>query len=145
MKTRRGSLRVSSLHGKNERSENIRTATYLANKHGYDIELIANPNNTKSADSFNRTLGIYQEYKVSTRGTASSVDNLLRSGAKQAENIVLVVDSDIEFGELSHAIHDRVKRSIIKTVTVVIEEKDCMYNRDEMVSDGFKIRQADMQ
>lgn len=145
VKTRRGSLRVSSLHGKNERSENIRTATYLANKHGYDIELIANPNNTKSADSFNRTLGVYQEYKVSTKGTASSVDNLLRSGAKQAENIVLVIDSEIELGELGRSIHDRVKRSSISTVTVVIGDKDHTYSRNEMVSDGFKIRQADMQ
>lgn len=56
--TRRGKVRVSSKHGKTEKKENVRVATYLAEKHEHEIDLIANPQNETSADSFNRTLGI---------------------------------------------------------------------------------------
>lgn len=80
--TRRGKVRVSSKHGKTEKKENVRVATYLAEKHEHEIDLIANPQNETSADSFNRTLGIEQEYKVNTTPTKSSIDNLIRKGAK---------------------------------------------------------------
>lgn len=41
--TRRGKVRVSSKHGKTEKKENVRVATYLAEKHEHEIDLIANP------------------------------------------------------------------------------------------------------
>ena len=113
-KTRRGKVRVSSKHGKTEKKENVRVATYLAEKHEHEIDLIANPQNETSADSFNRTLGIEQEYKVNTTPTKSSIDNLIRKGAKQADDIVLFVDSEISLNDLSSALHDRVRRTNLK-------------------------------
>lgn len=143
--TRRGKVRVSSKHGKTEKKENVRVATYLAEKHEHEIDLIANPQNETSADSFNRTLGIEQEYKVNTTPTKSSIDNLIRKGAKQADDIVLFVDSGISLNDLSSALHDRVRRTNLKTVMIVIDEKDKTYTYDEITAKGFKIRQADLK
>lgn len=143
--TRRGKVRVSSKHGKTEKKENVRVATYLAEKHEHEIDLIANPQNETSADSFNRTLGIEQEYKVNTTPTKSSIDNLIRKGAKQADDIVLFVDSGTSLNDLSSALHDRVRRTNLKTVMIVIDEKDKTYTYDEITAKGFKIRQADLK
>ena len=118
--TSNGKLRVSSKHGRNEKKENVRVGRYLADKYGYEIDLIANPPNETSADSFNKTLGIEQEYKVNTAATKSSIDNLIRKGAKQALDIVLFVDSGISLAELSSALHDRVRRTNVNTIMVVI-------------------------
>lgn len=143
--TANGKLRVSSKHGKNEKKENVRVGRYLAEKHGYEIDLIANLQNETSADSFNKTLGIEQEYKVNTTPTKNSIDTLIRKGAKQANDVVLFVDSGISLDKLSSALHDRVRRTNINTVMVVIDGKDRTYTYDEITTNGFKIRQADLE
>ena len=143
--TANGKLRVSSKHGKNEKKENVRVGRYLAEKHGYEIDLIANLQNETSADSFNKTLGIEQEYKVNTTPTKNSIDTLIRKGAKQANDVVLFVDSGISLDELSSALHNRVRRTNINTVMVVIDGKDKTYTSDEITAKGFKIRQADLE
>lgn len=144
--TKNGSLKVSSKHGSNEKKENVRVGTYLAEKHGYDITLLARSNDAPSADSFNATLNTNQEYKVNTSATQSSIDGLLRKGAKQAPSIVLVVDSDISLDLLSNTMNDRVRRSnSIRSVTVVIHNKDHTYTREDIIKDGFKIQQTDLE
>lgn len=143
--TSNGKLRVSSKHGRTEKKENVRVGRYLAEKHGYEIDLIANPQNETSADSYNKTLGIEQEYKVNAKPTKSSIDNLIRKGAKQADDLVLFVDSGISLDELSSALHDRVRRTNLKTVMVVIDGMDKTYTYDEITAKGFKVRQADLK
>ncbi len=143
--TTRGKVRVSSKHGKTEKKENVRIATYLAEKHGYVIDLIANPSDRKTADSLNKTLGIEQEYKVNALPTRSSIDNLVRKGAKQANDLVLFVDSSISLDELSSALHDRVRRTNLDSVVIVVDGKDRTYTRNEIITNGFKIRQADLE
>lgn len=143
--TSNGKLRVSSKHGKKEKKENVRVGRYLAEKHGYEIDLIANLQNETSADSFNKTLGIEQEYKVNATPTKNSIDTLIRKGAKQADDLVLFVDSDISLDDLSNALNDRVRRTNIKTVMVVIDGMDRTYTYDEIATNGFKIRQADLE
>ena len=142
--TEKGTLRVSSKHGTREKKENVRIGAYLANKHGYEIDLLANPQNETSADSLNKTLGIQQEYKVNATPTKSSIDGLIRKAAKQAEHIVLSAESGISLDKLSDALNDRVRRTPIKTVTVIINGKDKTYTAEEIATDGFKIRQADL-
>ena len=141
-----GRLRIHESHGKHERAENIRIGTYLAEKHGYEIDLLDNPNDKPSADSYNRTLGVEQEYKVNSTATKSSIDNLLRDGKKQADDIVLWIDSDLSFEDLSAALRSRVRRSDnIKAVTIIRGEKDIRLLRKEILADGFKIRPADLK
>lgn len=146
--TRGGKLRIHSGHGKGEREENIRVASYFTDKYGYEIDLLDNPDGVKSADSYNRTLGYEEEYKVNQKEhpTKNSIDRLIRDAKKQADHIVLWVDSDILMGDLRDAIVDRVRRSeTIKSITIVKEGKDCTYTRDEIIGDGFKIKQADLK
>ena len=143
--TARGKLRVHNKHGKNEKAENVKVGTYLAEKHDYEIDLIENPDERKSADSFNRTLGCFQEYKVNSKATKSAIDNALRSAKDQANNIVLWIESEISLGDLSNAISGRVGRSKnITHVTIVKDGKDRMYNREEITKPGWKIQQADL-
>ena len=146
--TENGRIRIHSGHGKGERQENIRVASYFANKYGYEIDLLDNPDGVKSADSYNRTLGYEEEYKVNKKEnpTKSSIDNLLRKAKEQADHIVLWVDSDISLEDLSAAIRSRVRRSEnIQTIRIVIEGKDLNLTRSAILSEGFKIRLADLK
>lgn len=138
-------LRIHEGHGKHERTENIRIGTYLAEKHNYAIDLLDNPDNVKSADSYNHTLGIFQEYKVNSTPTKSSIDNLLRDARKQANNIVLRIDSDISWEDLMAVLRSRIRRSEnIETITLIRNGKDIMVTREVLLKDGFKIRPADL-
>lgn len=146
--TAAGRLCVHSGHGKGERQENIRVGSYFCNKYGYEIDLLDNPDGVKSADSFNRTLGYEEEYKVNQKEhpTKSSIDNLLRKAKEQSDHIVLWIDSDIPLEDLSAALRSRVRRSDnIRAITIVINGKDISLTRAEIVSEGFKIRLADLK
>ncbi|MBQ7156354.1 MAG: hypothetical protein IJR86_00970 [Bacteroidaceae bacterium] len=142
-----GLVRISSKHGDSEKAENIKVATYLAKKHKQRIDLIANPEGTTSPDSYNRTRGVYQEYKVNSNPTANSIDGLLRKANKQADHIVLVVESDIGDVHLARAIHDRCHRdgNQIKEVIVVRNGKDATYDLRRILQKGFKIEPADFK
>lgn len=119
---------------------------YLAEKHDYKIDLIDNPNDRKTVDSYNHTLKCFQEYKVNKTATKSSIDCLLRKAAKQANDIVLWIESDVSMGDLRDAMIDRVRReSNISHVTLIIDGKDKRYTRDEMITDEFKIKPADLK
>ncbi|MBM6882778.1 hypothetical protein [Bacteroides caecigallinarum] len=144
--TKAGYLRIHEGHGKHEREENIRIGTYLAEKHGYSIDLLDNPQNRKSADSYNRTLKIEQEYKMASTPTVNAIDRLIRDGRKQADNIVLWLDTDIPWEDVTAALRSRVRRcENIRSVTIVRDGKDIMLNREEILTDGFKIRPADLK
>lgn len=144
--TKNGLLRVHDGHGKREREENIRIATYLVEKHGYWIDLLDNPQNEPSADSFNHTLQIFQEYKVNSTPSKSSIDNLVRDARKQADDIVLWIDSGISLEDLAAAMRSRVRRcENVKTVTIVRNNKDVTFAREEILKQGFKIRPTDLK
>ena len=143
---RKGRLRIHEGHGKNEKAENIRIGTYLAEKHGYAIDLLDNPNDAKSADSYNWTLGVEQEYKLNNTATKNSIDNLLRSAARQAGDIVLWIEADISYEDLAAALRSRVRRNEnIQSVTIIRDGKDIRLSRNDIISEGFKIRPADLK
>ena len=92
------------------------------------------------------TLGFEQEYKVNNTASKSSIDNLIRDAKKQADNIVLRIDSDIMWADLSAAIRSRVRRSgNINTITIIVDGKDATFNREQILSDGFKIQRTDLK
>lgn len=143
---KKGRLRIHEEHGKNEKSENIRVASYFTDKYGYEIDLLPNSGSGKSADSYNWTLGVEQEYKVNTTSTKSSIDNLLRKAKDQADDIVLWVDSDLSWGDLADALKNRVNRSKNVThVTLVKDGKDRRFSREEILTTDFKIQPADLK
>ena len=115
-------------------------------KHGYKIDLLNTPPNKKSADSYNHTLGYKQEYKVNNTSSKSSIDNLLRDGKKQADNIVLEIKSEISLADLTDALTDRVGRSRnIESVLIIKDNRDVTYTREQIISKGFKNQQVDFK
>ena len=146
--TDKGVLRIHSGHGKGERAENIRIGSYLANKYGYEIDLLPRDDEKPCADAYNWTLGYEEEYKVNLpeNPTKSSIDNLIRSAKRQADHIVLWIDSNISYGDLTDSIKDRIRRCRnIKTVVLVRQSKDHTYTREDILRDDFKIQQADLK
>ena len=143
-----GTLRVSSKHGKTEKKENVRIGTYLAEKYGYNIDLIANPSDRKTADSLNKSLGYEQEYKVNSTPSKGSIDSAIRKASKQADSIILSIESEISLGDVANALSDRVRRSgNITEITIILwsEKKDLTYTREQILSPTFKIRPEDFK
>lgn len=144
--TTNGTIRIHADHGKNERAENIRVASYFADKYGYEIDLLPRDDNKPCADAFNRTLGYEEEYKVNATASRNAVDKMIQKAAKQADRIVLWVDSDISMEDLSFVLNNRVKRCPnVGSVTIVMGGEDHTYGKDEIVKDGFLIKQADLK
>lgn len=144
--TTKGVVRIHSKHGKVEAKENTKIAVYLANKYGHKIDLLPQENRYPDADSYNATLGYKQEYKVSSICTRSSIDNLLRSGKRQANHIVLAVDSGLSLGILKEAIVDRIRRATnVESLMLIINNSDVTYTRAQILSYNFKIRREDFK
>lgn len=141
-KTGNGRVYVHPSHGKGELAENLEFAKWRANQFGEEVILLPNPQNVKSADSFNITRGVYEEYKRSTNPTKGAIDNLLRGGAKQADHIILA-PSMMSARDLADALNDRVARTKIAEVRIRIGELEAVYTRKQICTPGFKIRPED--
>lgn len=145
--TEKGAVRIHQRHGKTEKKENIKISSYFANKYGYEIDLLDNPDGVKSADSYNRSLNRFEEYKVNRKEnpTKSSIDNLLRKAKNQADHVVLWIESDISSEDLAAALRPRTRRcATIQTITIVRNGKDVCLTREDILSEGLKIRLADL-
>lgn len=144
--TAKGKVRIHAQHGKHEAAENCRMATYFADKYGFEIDLLPKRDDRKTADTFNRTLNKKQEYKVNGTATKSAIDRIIRDAKKQADSIVIRIDSDISMGTVSDAISDRVRRSPnITDITIIRDGKDATYTREQMTDDDFKIQPEDFK
>ena len=138
--TRFGYVQISSLHGKNETIENIRIACLLANKLGYSTLLLARSDDAKSPDSKNITLNIFQEYKVNQTATRSAIDNELRRASKQANHIVLEIQSEILIGDLRRGIYERISRTPnVKTLYLIRDNIIKRYEREQILSKGWML------
>lgn len=142
-----GKLRIHQEHGKTERKDNIKVASYFTDKYNHDIDLLPRDNNAFSADAFNRTLGHTSEYKVNEESTRNSIDKALKKGSKQAHHVVFWFNhKDIQLETISNALADRARRcKDLEYVTIIINEKDHTYSIDEILEKGFKIKQTDMK
>ena len=144
IRTDNGKVYVHTEHGKIELAENTRIATYFANKYGQEIYLLKREDKTKCADVYNKTLECTQEYKKCSSKT--SVDNQIRKGALQSSHVIIETDmSNMTFEELRNVVHSRVRRCTIDDITIIIEDKDAIYKKNEIISNDFKIRQEDFK
>jgi len=138
--TQFGYVQISSLHGKNEMIENIQIARFLANRLGHSIFLLARSEYAKNPDSKNVTLNIFQEYKVNKTPSKSAIDNALRNAAKQANHIVLEIQSNISDGDLRDCILNRVFRtSNIKSLTIIRNGSFQYYSRDRIMQKDWTL------
>lgn len=138
--TTNGKVRYHILHGEIERVDNLKIAKYFAERHGHHIDLLPIDNRRTSADVYNHTLGIKQEYKVNRKPTKSAIDNEIRSAKKQADNIVILTLSDIAANTLRDGIQDRVRRSAtIQTITIIWHGQDKTYSREQIIRKDFSL------
>ena len=143
--TQRGIVRIHQKHGKTEAKSNTETATLLANKHGYKIDLLPT-GKERTADTYNRTLDTKQEYKSITKGTNNAIQEAIRKAKRQANSIVLILSLDIRLGILQHAIVDRVSRCPnITDITIIIGNTDATYTKEQIVKGDFKISRDDFK
>lgn len=143
VRTAGGKVRIHARHGKNEAGSNTRTATFLAEKHGYEIDLLPDLPDVKSADSYNRTLLKEQEYKDILTPTQNAVEEQIKKAHKQAASIVLNIAADIDDETLTKAVKARVSRhGNITDVTIIRGGKDATFTREQILSEGFEIKEA---
>ena len=151
--TENGRVRILADCDKNEMKENTKIASYFANKYGHQIDLLPRKDGTKSADTFNISLDCKQEYKVCSKASINAIDMAIKKGKKQANSIVIGLNTKMPFGDLKEAIVDRVQRSSsITDITVILKDDflkeyvaDKTYTREEILSDNFKIRREDFK
>ncbi len=137
--TKKGQLKVSSKHGKNERTENIEIASYFTNKYEHKIRLLGRSDTEKTADAFNETLGVKQEYKRNKKPTRNAIDREIRDAKNQADHIVLDIHSDISDDDLKRAVNGRVKRAeTVKTITIIRNNEDETYTREDILKWRFE-------
>jgi hypothetical protein len=138
--TTNGVVRCSRAHGANERAENIAIAKHFAEKYGHEIDLLPRSNDKKTADAYNRTLGIEQEYKVNKTPTTTAIDTALKKASRQASHIVLHVLSDISDDLLKRGIKGRIVYTKgIKSVTVLRNSMDKTYTRAQILDSCFNL------
>lgn len=114
----------------NEFGKNERIAKFLAKKYGYDIELlpVINLEGVKTADSYNYTLGVKQEYKQVS--SINSISMRLRKGAKQADYVVLNVTEPHDKFEIIKAVKGRFNLSPeLRAVHIITSDDDYILYR----------------
>ncbi|MCH5237003.1 MAG: minor capsid protein [Muribaculaceae bacterium] len=143
--TSKGKVRIHSKHGEKESAVNISIARYLAEKYGMEIDLLPVEYRHPDADSYNRTLGRKQEYKISS-GSKSSIDGRLRKGASQADDVVIRIDNEVDLKFLADAIKGRVCQcEELKSVMIIYQGQDLTLSRKQIMSRDFKIQQEDFK
>ena len=138
--TENGILRVSSMHGKDERAENINIAAHFTNKYGHEIDLLARVEGKKTADAFNKSLGYEQEYKTNRKATKGAIDSEIRDASKQANHIVLKINSGISEELLERGIKGRVNQEPhIESITIIRNNNDQKFTREQIMNKKFKL------
>jgi hypothetical protein len=138
--TTNGVVRCSKAHGADERAENIAIARHFAEKYGHEIDLLPRSNDKKTADAYNRTLGVEQEYKANRTPTYNAIDKELRKASRQASHIVLHILSDISEELLKSGISERVRRKeTIETLTTLRNGVDKTYTRAQILDNDFTL------
>ena len=147
--TNKGRVRQHYTQSPDEREDNKSIAVYLANKYGYDIDLmpkIDNKKGVKNADSYNHTLGYKQEYKVNRTLSFNALDRAIRKASKQADSIVLMIEAGGDLEMIANAMNNRTKlRGNIREITVIMDGKDATFSRESIVKDDFKLQKEDFE
>lgn len=138
--TEKGKVVETPQINKTERDKNINTAKYLANTHGYEIYVLSDVKKKDgyqhSADSYNATLKRFEEYKHIEKNTFNSFDRNLRKAAKQANNVVFVINGDYNKGDLENAIKGRFNAyKNLESIRIIHNyETDILISRDAVIA-----------
>lgn len=108
-----GYVEVHSTHASHEAERNIETAIILA-KLGYQIRLlpIDDTQGKKNPDAYLIREQIWIEFKHNQRATASAIDNEIRDARRQADYVLLHIESKIRKSDLCSGIMNRMKAAL---------------------------------
>lgn len=144
--TSQGKVYLHPKHGKPEKAENLDFARWRAEQFGEEVILLPNPSSKKSADSYNITRRVQEEYKRSKESNSTSaMDRLLRDGSKQADYLI-IEPMLMPMGNLEDALKDRVRRcKDLKEIRIKIGDCEALYTREQIISNGYKIQPEDFR
>jgi hypothetical protein len=106
-----GYVQVHHTHTGEERIKNIETATFLAQL-GYQVKLleVLNIQGHKNPDAYLVREDMIFEFKQNQKPTKSAIDVEIHAAKKQANNILLHIQSEIKIGDLIDGIEGRTLR-----------------------------------
>ena len=83
--------------------------------------------------------------KVAVIGAGSWGTAIAGVAAVRADDVVLWIETDMDWEDIGAALRSRVRRSeSIRSVTLIREGKDIRLSRADILQEGFKIRPADL-
>ena len=125
-----------------EHNANFAAAKILADKKGYQVELldVSNTKGRKSADALIN--GILWEIKTNKTPKYESVSDRLRNAKKQSPNVILHIVSDISEMDWRRAVYHRITYSHprsrtynLQKITVITKNEDVFeYTRDQILN-----------
>ena len=129
-----GYVEVHTTHNSHEMADNIKTAIILA-KLGYQVRLlpIDDTQGTKNPDAYLLREQILIEFKHNQRPTASAINNEIRDARRQADYVLVHIQSKIKKGDLCGAIKNRMKAALtIKELWLIWKDELIRLKRKEM-------------
>lgn len=148
--TENGRIYVHPDHGKGELMENLDFAKWRAERFGEEVILLPNPQGVKSADSYNITRGVQEEYKRGLKPTKNSVSQLIRDGKDQADYLIVEMHPAMNVSTTLDAITSRITDNAnpprcpnIKEIRLRVGDYEAVYTRQQIVTKGFKIKPED--
>ena len=109
-----------------------------------------NPHGIKSADSYNITRRVQEEYKRSIKPTVNSVSQVLRDAKDQADYVIIELHPDMKVSDTLNAITSRItdntnppRCSNLKEIRLKVGDYEAVYSREQIISKGFKIKPGD--
>ncbi len=81
--------------------------------------------------------GIVVEVKTNTAASFNAIDKALRTASKQADRVILKIDSTISGEVIEKAIYNRVRQTDIREVTVILDEEVITLSRAEIMNQTF--------
>lgn len=144
-----GKIYVHPNHGKTELQENLEFARWRAEQFGEEVVLLPNPQHIKSADSYNITRGVVEEFKRCHQPTINAVSQEIRKGLKQAKHIIIEPNEDMSVENMMKAVTSRISngnyprsQSLVE-LRIKIGDYEATYSRADIISKGFKIKPGD--
>ena len=150
--TENGKIYVHPDHGKGELAENLDFARWRAEIFGEEVILLPNPQNVPSADSYNITRGVNEEYKRPTKPTLNAISQSVRYGKDQADYLIIETHPEMKVGETINALTDRISNRFIpprcanlKEIRIKVGDYEAVYTREQICEPGFKIKPEDFR
>jgi hypothetical protein len=129
-----GYVEVHITHHTKETAQNVETAIFLA-KLVFKIRLLGidNTPGVKNPDAYFVDERIIVEFKHNQTPTPSAIENALKDAKRQADHVLLHIQSDLTKGDLIHGLRRHIHRAPnVKSVWIIYQNKLYQFSREEI-------------